>query len=319
MMSNHFHLLVELAGWKGHQVARKFYGYSYTSISRQLGISPESARVQVSRLLSKLKPIAHKSKLERMRKDAGRDWNDSEQLSAREEKKALVEVAKILSSRYPIPERKGCPGSQALNDVAYQRLLPNLNEVLDHTLRCSPCFVESQRYVRQYQRRRLLFRTVLPIAASILIVAVTYFYWVSREETKMPTHPQQTPPEIVSRPPTTDQPAVPQIPAVHAATIVLQSPIRGTNPQTSPKRYTLPRGLVDLTLQMPVGYQDGLFEVQISGKKSKIEHRVNPQLKEGLLRIESRIDLSGFEPGPCQLTVTKIGESAKYAALLRID
>jgi hypothetical protein len=70
---------------------------------------------------------------------------------------------------------------------------------------------------------------------------------------------------------------------------------------------------------MPVGYQDGLFEVQISGKKSKIEHRVNPQLKEGLLRIESRIDLSGFEPGPCQLTVTKIGESAKYAALLRID
>jgi hypothetical protein len=70
---------------------------------------------------------------------------------------------------------------------------------------------------------------------------------------------------------------------------------------------------------MPVGYQDGTFEIQISGKKNKTQYRVNAQLQEGLLRIKSRVDLSGFEPGSYQLTVTKIGESAKYTVPLQIE
>jgi hypothetical protein len=250
---------------------------------------------------------------------SGRDSNESELLSPREEKKTLRKISQIYSSRFPNPERKDCPGSQALKDAAYQRPLPHLDEVLDHTLRCSPCFVESQRYVRKYQRKRLLFRNVLPIAASILIVGVTYFYWVGREGTKIPTHPQQIPTEIVTHPPTPDRSTVPQTPIVHTATIIILSPIRGTAPQTLSKVYMLPRAIVDLTLQMPVGYQDGLFEVQISGKKNKTEYKVNAKLQGGLIRIQSRVDLSAFEPGLYQLTVTKIGESAKYSVPLKLE
>jgi len=197
--------------------------------------------------------------------------------------------------------------------------MANLNEVLDHTLQCSPCFVESQKYVRQYRRNRLLYRTTLPIAASILIVGLTYFYWVDREVTKAPTHPQQTSREIVAHPPIPDRSIVAPSPIVHTATIIIESPIRGITPQAPTKVYSLPRAIVDLTLQMPVGYQDGIFEVQISGKKSKSEYKVNAQLQEGLLRIQSRIDFSGFEPGSYQLTVTKIGEGAKYSVLLKLE
>jgi len=160
---------------------------------------------------------------------------------------------------------------------------------------------------------------VLPIAASILMVAATYFYWVGREETKAPTHFQQMSPEIVSHPPNSARSPVQPTPLVHAVTITIQSPTRGPITPTAPRVYTLPRGIVDLTLEMPMGYGEGTFKVQISGKKSKLEYRVNAHSQGGLIRIQSRVDFSAFEPGPYQLTVGKLEESAKYAVPLQID
>ena len=63
-------ILDRLDGRSRRLIAMKFYGYSYDSIGRHLGITPESARVQVSRLLAKLKSIARKPKLWKVRKDA---------------------------------------------------------------------------------------------------------------------------------------------------------------------------------------------------------------------------------------------------------
>lgn len=51
-------------------IALKFYGYSYDTIGPQLGISPESARVQVSRLLTRLKNLTRKSNPRKVEQNA---------------------------------------------------------------------------------------------------------------------------------------------------------------------------------------------------------------------------------------------------------
>jgi RNA polymerase sigma factor (sigma-70 family) len=51
-------------------LAMKFYGYSYDAIGRHFGITSESARVQVSRLLAKLRLIANQPKFQKVGNDA---------------------------------------------------------------------------------------------------------------------------------------------------------------------------------------------------------------------------------------------------------
>jgi hypothetical protein len=106
---------------------------------------------------------------------------------------------------------------------------------------------------------------------------------------------------------------------VQAVTIIIQSPIRGPNAPACPKVYTILRGIVDLTLQMPMGYEEGTFEVKIIGKKNTTEYKVSTPLQGGLLLVQSRVDFSAFDPGAYQLTIAKIGESAKYTVPLNLE
>ena len=70
---------------------------------------------------------------------------------------------------------------------------------------------------------------------------------------------------------------------------------------------------------MPMGYEEGTFEVKIIGKKNTTEYKVSTQLQGGLLLVQSRVDFSAFDPGSYQLTIAKIGESAKYTVHLNLE
>jgi hypothetical protein len=108
----------------------------------------------------------------------GANPDNEKPLSGKDEKRALRELGGAFSSQYPNPERKGCPGTQALKDFAYQRPMPNFTEVLDHIGHCSPCFTECQRYSRRFKFRHIALRYLLPIA--VLAAALALFYLAFR-------------------------------------------------------------------------------------------------------------------------------------------
>src|SRR5437867_13421682 len=88
-------------------------------------------------------------------------------------------LQEAILRNYPNPERKGCPGSSALREVAGQKL-PFEDQHWEHISHCSPCyreFLEFRQDVleRRSQQKR---RSRLAIAAGIgLLLIGGALYW----------------------------------------------------------------------------------------------------------------------------------------------
>jgi len=90
--------------------------------------------------------------------------------SERDEKRILDALGRGLLKEFPNPDRAGCPGSDVLRRIASHAMpLAEAERWLDHLTSCSPCYSDFSQFQVAHQRRRT--RTLLAIAASILIVA----------------------------------------------------------------------------------------------------------------------------------------------------
>src|SRR5262245_39887043 len=97
-----------------------------------------------------------------------------DKFSKREDRALHRALASIVLTRYPNPERKECPGSSVLRDIA-TKSIPMRDPVHDHVGSCSPCFSELAKIRRELHRRNLTWALGTAGAVVLVLAVVTYF------------------------------------------------------------------------------------------------------------------------------------------------
>jgi hypothetical protein len=140
---------------------------------------------------------------------------------------------------YPNPERIGCPAPEALEGMA-RRTIPIGASEQDHIFHCSPCFSTYLGIRNQIRRQHHIRTASIWAVAAVFVAVITYsgYRVLSRAAT-----PQQFSTAFNMQ----EQPA---FRGIHQAA-------------THPSPFILPRGIVHVSLTLPLGSEPGLYQVEI--------------------------------------------------------
>jgi hypothetical protein len=224
----------------------------------------------------------------------------AEQYSEDEWRKLYEEIQKSLLRGFPNPERVGCPGTDVLKQLA-ARQLPVDHPAYSHVMQCSPCY-EDLMAIRPITRgapdapstlsssQRVSFsRAWVAVFATVLIVFGSLAYYaLSRQFHRVP--PRQ---EI-------------------ALNVDLQHwrVFRSDSPGKRKEPLAFPRQRLDLTFSLPVGSEDGNYDVQIANKPDGpplVSGRGAARLEDHTLTLRTRLDVSSLPPGSYSLEIRRFG------------
>jgi hypothetical protein len=193
-------------------------------------------------------------------------------------------VQQTILTGFPNPERKGCVGSSALQELA-NRPRPVRDAAWEHVTHCSPCyreFLEFRARVKQ-ARRRLVVRRRLVIsgAAAIVIAGAITTYEVTHRGNQSPM--QNVTPYQAAALDLKDR-SVARGDAGHA-------------PRTEP--LVLPPRPLDLTIYLPIGSEPGTYQVQLLKKIDEPLMTVagEARVEHGNTVLRARIDLTHVASG----------------------
>lgn len=185
---------------------------------------------------------------------------------------------------FPNPERVGCPGTEIIEALAHRRL-PHTHEAVQHITHCSPCYSEFLAIRHRIRRKR--FARITAIAACLLIAtgATTYFLLNT-------LRPQWLPFQV----------------AIARITLDLRpySLERGAGriaESLPPLR--VPSERLHITLQLPVGADEGLYAMSINNPQQQtvLDTQVSASLKDHVMTAETSVDLRGIPPGRYELAL----------------
>ena len=161
-----------------------------------------------------------------------------------------------------------------LRGIALHKVpLSEADRWLDHFSSCSPCFQEFTQFRKQAVNRR---RTQIWLAvAAVFIFAVAGWFWVR-------TRPQ-----------------------VQTAVIVVldlrgRATVRGENPpETSQSQLEVPRSAKSLNLELPIGSNEGAYEVALLDPSGTELLRTNAtaKLEDHIVVLRADVDLAVISPG----------------------
>lgn len=104
---------------------------------------------------------------------------------------------------YPNPERRGCPGSEALKRLASSDLPQTSDPAWDHVTHCSPCYREFLAFraeeMAANRRARLRRRAVFATAAAVILVFGLWLFSQRSSEVKHAPNANQQPPRIIAK------------------------------------------------------------------------------------------------------------------------
>lgn len=152
-------------------------------------------------------------------------------------------VRRAIQSAYPNPDHLGCLTPQALADMA-RRKLPITPEEQNHIFHCSPCFATYLAIRNQIRRSRIIRLSTIWTCSTVLLVGLTLYTYNQRS--------LSPPPQFAT-----------------AFNLQERPVFRGTQPAVShPSPFVMPRGIVHLSLTLPLGSQAGAYQVQIGRDKN---------------------------------------------------
>jgi hypothetical protein len=192
-----------------------------------------------------------------------------------EEKRILDLLNKGLSRDFPNPQRIGCPGTAILKSIALHKLpLAEADPWLEHFSSCSPCFHEFGEIRKQAAGQRRQTHMWLAAAAMVLL-AVAGWMWVR------------------SRPS-----------GETAAVVVLDlrghATVRGENtPDASQPPLEIPRNAGSLTLDLPIGSNEGAYDVALFNPSGAELFRTSAtaKLEDHIVVLRAGVNLAGVSPG----------------------
>jgi hypothetical protein len=225
------------------------------------------------------------------------------QFTRREERRLLELATDYVRSGFPNPERLGCPGSEALKSIAARHLeFPEAEDIVDHIATCTPCFVEYNA-IRRRSRRRLVGGTALCCVVGLLLVGL-----ILRLAT--PTRPQNE--TVAHLPPT----AIKAVLDFQNRTVVRSDERQSPNEPAAPH---LKRSLLDLSINLPIGVEDGLYSVQFRNRfgQAVVNAEGTAAWNGSAEALTTAVDLSNLPPGAYTLAV-RHGNTAwrEYAVIL---
>jgi len=197
-----------------------------------------------------------------------------------------------LREAFPNPDRTRCPADEQLRDLAEK---PSATKAVltEHISCCSPCY---QRYAELLQQQRVLVqeksdplnrgwrvwrtRLVWTSAAVVAVVAIIAIL-------------------IFTRP-------APKPLSYSAFTLDLQdlSPSRGGSPESGIRESRVPQAPLDLTIQLPVGSEEGAYQVSLGSGPNVLWSKVEQaHLADHIVKIKTQVDLRPFSLGKYEITV----------------
>jgi hypothetical protein len=202
-----------------------------------------------------------------------------------EEKRILDLLDRGLSRDFPNPQRVGCPDSEVLRGIALHKVpLAEADRWLDHFSSCSPCFQEFRQLRKQTLDRRRRIQMWVAAAAMVLL-ALAGWLWVENRPSG------QT-----------------------AAVVILdlrgRATVRGENPpENSQLPLNVPRNARRLDLELPIGSNDGVYDVALLNPSGTELFRTSAtaKLENHIVVLRADVDLASVSPGSYFLGVRQPG------------
>jgi len=215
----------------------------------------------------------------------------------REEKRLIEAAAAILRTEFQRPDRTQCPASAQLKDLAFRRSeLAESTDLVDHIGTCSQCFVEYSEFRSKCKQRTLIAYGLASIAAGIVLAVVAWL------PTRAPDIRKSEPPREVAR--NIDPPKQP-------IRMVIDLTRRGVARSDEPGQpgsssdILLPRTQLLLAVHLPIGSEDGPYEVAVIDPTGKaiVKAEGEAKLKNFVEVLPVEVDLTGLAPGPYQFGI----------------
>jgi hypothetical protein len=160
------------------------------------------------------------------------------------------ELQEAIRQAYPNPERSGCPAPDVLERMA-RRTAALKQADRDHIFHCSPCFDAYQGIRNQILRNRSILIASMTCVAILLIGVATYFGS-----------------KLLQRPPQQ---------FVSVFNLQARPVFRGPDQAAvQPSPFVLPRGIVSVTITLPLGSEPGAYQVGLFD-----DGRAEPLLSSG--------------------------------------
>lgn len=231
---------------------------------------------------------------------------------SKEDLKTLSATAtRAFLSSHPNPERQGCPDPRALRGLAFLRTTKDAMEITLHLGECSDCFRDFADFSQQYKEsRRRLWLGVGTAAAVALVVAGTLYFGVRNLNTLSPKPDGIAKIAVGAEPTPTPSPSTNEVAKVETPLPVvdyqLASPTRGPETiATQPKELMLKRERLLLRIHLPLGSEEGTYEVRLhraSDKKQVVKFE-RPANKLNSYTITIEEDFSKVVAGSYLLAV----------------
>jgi len=211
------------------------------------------------------------------------------------------EIDLVLGNANPNPERTGCPTREVLVALARRERMSD-DPAYEHLIKCSPCYREVRALQQAAGERRVqAAQSRLPwmaAAAAVVILAAVGAWYASRETSDVQ---QTSATSEVS--PATDLNA--------RLDLRKYSVARAEEKQLPPEPISLPRGRLNLTLLLPVGYEAGPYDVQLldSNLSSQASATGNAEIRDYVATLQANLQTTDLAPGKYQLAVRRHGES----------
>jgi hypothetical protein len=209
-----------------------------------------------------------------------------DKLSHSEEQRLLEVGRRVFAEHSPNPARTGCPPQDTLRAMAFRsKQLAEADLPLQHLTICSPCFQDYSRYRRQARNQKIL-QGALAAAIAIVVIGAAVLAGMGRGWFQRPAGP------------------------LIAATLDLRplSPTRGEEPSQAGTVLTLPRGRLQITIQLPVGSEDGTYDVAVmqAGRELQLVQGA-ARAQDSVMVLTVQMDLRSLGPGRYAFGVRRLG------------
>ena len=233
-----------------------------------------------------------------------------DKLSRREDRALLKALRAVVLTRFPNPDRKDCPGTPILQAIATKRI-SMFDPAHEHVAGCSPCFKELTEMRRALQRRKILVWAMGTTGTAIVIFAVGITYFGFRRADN-PVRPQTAQTES---PRDSSQPILALLDLRNASATRTVEPA-GSNSSVPP--IEIRRALLALTVQLPVGSEAGLYEVEVrnSNQQPIQTAKAAATIESGITKLLINVDTRSIPPGEYEFAWRLADYSWRHHAIL---